>query len=306
MTSKIRLHQLECFRALARTGSFGKAAKLLGVTAPAVHQHITNLQNSMEGPPFFGEILYEVVDGHHLRITPYGNDLLLLADAVIHPIEQFEKQSLDRKDRIIINIASLESVCTYGLPEIVEKLQQNYPSVLVRILSRPHAEIPCLVSGGDVDMGIMQEANLPDDLLFREWRRFDTVLMVPFNHPISMMPTVCLEMLSREPLILQRTVSPASSRIRDRLRNVGIDKATVETTSYECAKQCVARRLGIAFASAIGITDEDRRRFRVIPVSNIVGEHVYGVVLRRKQSLSSPLKLLLGVMGIECHDCNMQ
>lgn len=306
MTSKIRLHQLECFRTLARTGSFEKAAKLLGITAPAVHQHIANLQDSMEGPPFFGEKLYDIVDGHHLRITPYGNDLLLLADAVLHPIEQFEKKSADRKDRIIITIASLESVGTYLLPEVVEKLQQNYPSVLVRIISRHQTEIASLVSAGDVDMGIIQETDLPEDLLFREWRRFDTFLMVPFNHPISMMPTVCLEMLSHEPLILHRPVSPASSRIRDRLRNAGIDKATVETTSYECAKQCVARRLGIAFASGIGITDEDRGRFRVIPVSNIVGEYVYGIVLRRKQPLSSPLKLLLDAMGIECHDYNAQ
>src|SRR5512136_2009535 len=82
------LRQLECFCAVARAGSFTKAAEDLGIAQPSLSEQIAKFEQSM------GAALFERLN-RRVELTPLGDAILgkaraLLEDAAALP-EHFER-----------------------------------------------------------------------------------------------------------------------------------------------------------------------------------------------------------------------
>lgn len=75
--------------------------------------------------------------------------------------------------------------------------------------------------------------------------------------------------------------------------NVGIEVGTVGTL-----KHYVARGLGIAVISGLGVPEEDRARLEIVPIpTELGGDTTYGMVMRHDKHRSRLLADLVRLLG---------
>jgi LysR family transcriptional regulator, hydrogen peroxide-inducible genes activator len=80
----MEIHQLRCFSAIVRAGSFTRAAEQIGITQPSLSQQIRKLEEQV-GSPLFERL------GRSIRLTAYGEALRQPAADIL---QQVRKQNL--------------------------------------------------------------------------------------------------------------------------------------------------------------------------------------------------------------------
>src|SRR5512146_2795555 len=141
------LFQLEVFVAVAREGSFSRAAEKLYRTQPAVSQAIRKLEAEL------GEALFDRSsrDGH---LTDAGKVLHEYAHKLLNLRSEASAALVDlremRKGRL--NIAANEYTCLYLLP-VLARFRRLYPLVKVTVERSLASRIPHRILEHEVELG---------------------------------------------------------------------------------------------------------------------------------------------------------
>src|SRR5213076_1888072 len=122
----IELRHFLALEAVAREGSFGKAATSLGYTQSAVSQQIAMLERIV------GQRLLERPGGPRpVSLTESGELLLRHADAISARLQaaQADLAALDAGDAGPLRIGTYQSVGARVLPELVREFCAEWPQV---------------------------------------------------------------------------------------------------------------------------------------------------------------------------------
>ena len=126
-------YRLKVFYTVALKGSFTAAAKDLGITQPAVSNHISELELTSKG-----RILFEYAE----KIL----NLYRCADRELVPIKRDERKHL--------SIAVVPEAARYMLKPLVEYYSKIYPETDISILERSMEEATTMFNDRDVDIVI--------------------------------------------------------------------------------------------------------------------------------------------------------
>jgi LysR family hydrogen peroxide-inducible transcriptional activator len=191
------LRQLECFCAVARAGSFTKAARELGITQPSLSEQIARLEQG------FGAALFERLS-RRVELTPLGEAILgkaraLLEDAAALP-EHFERARAGVRGRL--RVGAIPTILPCYLAPLLKGFTGRYPEVDLHVREGTTGEMVEQVHEGMLDVAVVslpvEGAGLVMKVLFRE----ALYLAVPEGHALAGQEKVHLRRVAEERLLI--------------------------------------------------------------------------------------------------------
>jgi len=214
----VEVRHLAALEAVARAGSFGRAASELGYTQSAVSQQIAALERIV------GEKLVERPGGPRaISMTEAGALLLRHAEAIVARLDaaRADMASLRAGETGSLRVATYQSVGARVLPEVMRRFIADWPGIELG-LSEPSTD-PALygaIERGDLDLAFCSPP-LPDGPFEAlELMSDPYVLMVPADHPSAGADAVSLADLGELALIGASQCS-SGTLVEDRLRSLG-------------------------------------------------------------------------------------
>jgi len=243
---KIRLRQLEAFRAVARFGSVTRAAEALEISQPAASRLISSFSDSV------GFSLFDRRDGQ-LVPTQEARYLLSEAGRVLDSIGHLEELANDLTARRAghLRIACLPGFATTHLPRILSQFLKKRPQVTVTLEpDRPERILEWIV-GEQYDCGITDNfsghpAVESKPVLVR------TVCILPEGHRLAGKTEIWPEDLAQERMIHGPRLSGFFQELGELFTNRGVTMPTwVQTRQFSSACLLVAEGSGVAVVSEL-------------------------------------------------------
>jgi DNA-binding transcriptional LysR family regulator len=144
----MELRRLEYFAAVARHGSFTRAAEQLWITQSALSQQVRRLEAELGVA-----LLRRTPRGAEL--TPAGEELLPRAEAILAEVAG-ARADLDRhagvtRGRVRVAATTMD---TPRLPAALAAFHREHPGLQIALRHAPAAEIAALVASGAADVGV--------------------------------------------------------------------------------------------------------------------------------------------------------
>lgn len=235
--SGVDLRHLAALRAVAETGSFGRAASRLGFTQSAVSQQIATLERALGAPVFDRPGGPKPVE-----LTPVGRVLAQHAETILRQVDaaadELAAVLAGRSGRLVIG--SYQSVSVRVLPTVLGRLRAELPGIELRVVEDDDKDrLLDLVAQGELDLTFTVDA--VDERAFEliPLMHDDFVVLSPADaHDPS--TTVSLQSLTGAPLIGQNP-SSCQAQIDNGLRANGVEPRYVFRSNDNTAVQAMVR-----------------------------------------------------------------
>ncbi|HKV40954.1 MAG TPA: LysR family transcriptional regulator [Blastocatellia bacterium] len=285
------LSQLEIFLAVAREGSFSRAAEKLFRTQPAVSQAVRKLEAEL------GESLFDrssrdgmLTDAGRV-LMDYSHKLMnLRADA------QVALKELREMQKGKLTIAANEFTCLYLLPVLAE-FRTLYPTIKVEVHRSLASRIPDYVLSHGAEMGVLsfnpEEPRLRAIVVYSD----ELVFIVHPEHPLASAGQVSIRELGAESFVAHNVSSPYREKVLKAFKqyktplNMGVELPTIEAI-----KKFVAMGNGVALVPGICVESEIENGDLVrVQVRELNIERKLRIVHRKGASLSHTGRAFLKV-----------
>ena len=208
------LRLLEAFRAVVSNHSVTRAARVLGLTQPAVSAQLARLEAAVGFQLFLRS-------GGRLSLTREGEEF---HREVMHALGMYER--LDRVAEAIregrsgrLVIASHPSASISLLPPLVSRFTRQSPEIHVRMLNRTSEEVRSFFPAASIDIGI---AELPVDI----------VGVLPKDHPATRHPVLTPAELAGIPFFAMPPERVISHRVKTAFAQAGVSLQTVAEVDF--------------------------------------------------------------------------
>src|SRR5574337_604407 len=121
--------RLQVFHAVAKHGSFTRAAEHLFMTQPAVTFQIKQLEEH------YNTRLFERGHGK-IALTPAGEIVMAYAERILDLNEELETRVSELTDELTgtLNIGTSTTIAAYWLPSLLRDFKLHYPRVVPRVV----------------------------------------------------------------------------------------------------------------------------------------------------------------------------
>ena len=220
----VELRHLAALEAVAREGTFGRAAASLGYTQSAISQQIQTLERIV------GERLLERPGGPRaVSLTEAGTLLLRHAESIVSQLKaaQADMAALVQGQSGSLRIGTFQSVGAKVVPEVMRRFVAEWPRVQLELCeSTSDDDLLRLVERGALDLTFAMLPMLEGPFAAQELLRDPYVLVVPADHELADEERAPLAELGELTLIGNRacrSTSLAESELA--IRGVSIDVA---------------------------------------------------------------------------------
>lgn len=239
------LRQLQVFEAVARLGSFTRAADELFLAQPTVSMQIKKLADTI-GLPLFEQV------GTRIHTTDTGREVYAACQEVFHTLASLEMKIADLKGvkRGRLRLAVITSA-KYLAPQLLGQFGRLYPGIDLalkvtnreRLLERiaRHEDDLCILGQPPREIEVEAYPLVPNPLM----------VMASRDHPLVGVPNIPLKRLLEEPFILREPGSGTRDALMRLLEEKGLKPPEVrmEFASNEAIKQAIGAGLGISVLS---------------------------------------------------------
>ena len=285
----LSLAPLRALAAVARHGSFSRAAAELRLTQPAVSMQVRQLEDRVGSP------LLERVGK---RATPTRAGELLLAHAARAFLELEAGVEQVRRLRGIVagrlRLGTSASVSIYLLPPLLRRFRTRYPETELQIVTGNASEIVTAVAANELDLGVVSLPVRSRELMVTPFYRDELVAIAPPGRQWRGRRTIGPHDLAREPLILFERGATLRRVIDTWFQRGGAAPARVmEMGNTEAIKKLIQAGLGLSVTSWFSAKSEVKRSALVaIRLQPALQRHL-GVVRRRDKTPTPTLDAFL-------------
>ena len=189
------IRQIQIFAAVVESGSMTAAARLLGVTQPAVSVALAQLERHAG---------FQLFAREGRQIVPTAEALLLHQEALraLASLARLDEAAagIQAATRGHLTIASNPGPGIAWLPQILAAFRASRPQVTVRFLTRSSREVRDLVATRAFDLGIAEAPFDRTDAIVHRYR-FDCVAVLRIDHVLSDEAQLTPALLDDHPLI---------------------------------------------------------------------------------------------------------
>ncbi len=274
------LRQLQILMAVARHGSYTRAAEALHLTQPTVSMQIKKLSENI-GYPLFDH------DGKGLSLTPAGLHVADAANDILLRLEQLGSDVLalegEVKGELHIGVVT---TAKYFMPHLLGAFIQRYPKVIPRLTVTNRAQVLERLHRNQDDLLIM--GKVPDelDVEAHPFLDNDLVVIAPANHPLAKRRAIPLKRLLKERMLLREPGSGTRLAMDRLFKEQGLQlEPYMELGSVEAIKQAVMAGLGISVMSLHNLRLElDSRKLCILDVKGFpLRRHWFAVYPTNRQ-----------------------
>ena len=271
----VELRHLLALQAVAREGTFGRAAEKLGYTQSAVSQQIQALERAV------GERLIERPGGPRpVSLTEAGELLLRHADAIVARMQaaQADLAAYAEGSAGTLRVGTYQSVSAKVLPAVVRRFKDAWPKVDVHLMeSALDDELERLLENGEVDLSFVvlptrEGAPVDTELLIVD----PYVLVVPSDSPLAGKPVPPrLEEIAEHPLISYRQCR-TTTVVENALRQEGDPNVVFRSDDNGTVQGLVAAGVGVALVPRLTV-QESLPNVEVIDMSDRLPPRLIGI-----------------------------
>ncbi|MGB0382989.1 MAG: LysR family transcriptional regulator [Alphaproteobacteria bacterium] len=236
-----------------REGSLAAAAKRLGISQPAVSQHLSSLEQ-MVGAKIF------LRDREGITLTRSGQSIFDLANRIVD-INQHLGERITRQSQM--NSGELTVVANAPRPslQLLAKFQEKFPRIDVRFSLHSWTETIALANQRRADIAIITDPRKAPGLLEISLGKLRYKAIMRHDHAYAEKSSFSLQYLKKERLIITSEGSLTRRLVSSKLESLDIKpRQYLEVPHYPIMKDAVLHGLGI------GIFLEDSS----FPTANIV------------------------------------
>jgi DNA-binding transcriptional LysR family regulator len=286
----MEIAQVEAFLAVGTFGGFRRAADALRVTQPAVSARIKGLEASL------GVSLFQRGRGP-LVLSPAGRALRPHAEQLLQSVALARQAVHDLRPAAAgaVRIAAALSICTYLLPDVLQRFQAAHPRVMITVRSGHSKEVLEMVLRGESDIGLARSLHHPavETLSLRD----DPLMLVgPARACPSRSRRVRLEEVADRPLVFFDRGSSDWTLTQGLFRQAGlVPNVALEVETIETAKKMVERGMGLAFLPHLAVAHE-LARGRLVALEIVDAEPLarsLDVIHPRQRPLTAEAQALL-------------
>ncbi|MEM9762944.1 MAG: LysR substrate-binding domain-containing protein [Pseudomonadota bacterium] len=217
---------LEAFRAVMDNQSVTGAARVLGLTQPAVSAQIARLEAQV------GFELFERTGGR-LKATEQGRRFYGEVRTVLESLDALSKtvSNIRSGETEALTVASHPGSSTSLMPGVVARLLDQQPNARLSLINRTSEEVARIFEAGGADVGI---AEWPIHIQAVELRRYEIpcVAILPANDPLAESDSLSPADLSGRPFIAMSETRLIGHRIRGLFGDCGAQYSPIADSEY--------------------------------------------------------------------------
>ena len=261
----MNFRRLKYFHAVARQGSFRRAAAVLRISQPALSRQIQIFEREI-GTRLFSRA------AKRATLTPAGNILFGHSSRLLDEIEAVleEIRRLGDRKKNELTLGAIQSTLDHVLPQAIDRVHRHYPQLHLTVQGFRSDEIIDRVARGTLDLGVVatpvSDPRLDVEIIAED--RF--VAVVSSTHRLAGVATTTLEDVLAEPLItfprsyVIRQVIAAAAAAEDLKMEVA-----VELEIIEAIKALVRSNVGVSILPGVAVLGESSAGpLRAIPFAD--------------------------------------
>lgn len=258
--------RLQVFAAVAKHGSFTRAAEHLFMTQPAVTFQIKQLEEHFDT---------RLLDRGHGRVTltPAGEVVLAYAERILDLSEELESRISELTDDLggILTIGVSTTIAAYWLPQLLERFKRKYPRVIPRVVVGNSQLTESRVVARELDIGMIEIVSEQPAIERFTAARDELLVVCRPGHPLTRMKALAARDLVTHPFI-NRDPGNAIRELADQFfEDAGVVleelNVTAEIGSLAAVKHLAAETDAYAIASRAAILRDVREgRLAAIPL----------------------------------------
>lgn len=284
----LTLRQFRAIQAIATNGKIVNAAKVLGLSAPAVTIQLRQVEE---------EAGIELFDRTNEGMRPTAAGLVFIEAAQM--IEERLRLLDDQIDAIKgVRTGTLKlgvvSTAKYFAPRLMAAFMKEHPDIEMRLSIGNRAETIASLKGHDVDIALMGRPAKDVPVRASAFGDHPLVIIAPPDHPLAHMRDISKERIAQENFLIREPGSGTRISLEIFLGEVPgrLDDLGVEMGSNETIKQAVMAGLGIAFISAHTIASEvEAGRLVILDVAGMPIRRQWFAVTRSDHAISPAMAM---------------
>lgn len=245
------IKEIEAFRAVILSGSTGKAARLLGVSQPAVSQAIRKLEELAELRLFdrIGGRLQPTQEAHALMSEV--DKFFVGYEAIEHRIRSLRMFGVGR-----LSVASYPAFGISFVGRAIAAFAPQKRDVRMSLQVGSSKEVHQMVSAGLVDFGLMNDEVTTQSVEHSLFSTFSGVIAMSPDHPLRARRVIQPADLASDAFIDMNPEDPGRARLESALADHGVTlRRIIETPLSATACELALAGVGLALVNPIAALD---------------------------------------------------
>ncbi|MFZ3089021.1 MAG: selenium metabolism-associated LysR family transcriptional regulator [Nitrospirota bacterium] len=280
-------HKLKIFCAVAETGSFSKASKIVNLTQPAVSLQIQALEELYETAIFDRS-------GKNITLTPAGKLLYKYAKDILSLYSSAEREinATIGLSKGSLSVGASSTIGNYLLPTVIIAFRKKYPKIDVNLVVSNTKGIVEFLNAGRIDIGLVEGEVSKQSLEIERLLDDELVLIMPPDHPWVKRKNISVSELLTQPVIMREEGSGTRQMIEKHLINNKISLSNLKISlvlgSTEAIKTAVEQGMGVSILSRWAVKKEVQ--FGTIKVNSFKDIQLmrnFSIIFPKRGSLSN-------------------
>ncbi len=251
--------QLEIFEAIARMGSFTRAAETLYLTQPTVSMQMKKLTDSV-GVPLVEQA------GKRVHLTDAGRKLAQASREIFDILDRFEMSVAEhqglKKGRLRLMVISTAS---YFAPRLLGEFAKRHPGIEFSLAVTNRERVLASISDKLDDLYFLGQPPEDLDVIAQPFMENPLVLVAAPDHPLAGQRGIPLARLAEEPWLMREAGSGTRKAVERLFASHGLDlQPRMELGSNEAIKQAILAGLGISALSRHALTLNPPDQFAIL------------------------------------------
>ncbi|MGD0703531.1 MAG: LysR family transcriptional regulator [Trebonia sp.] len=282
----MRLEQLEYVAAVARLGSFRRAADELHISQPALSGSIRSLER---------ELGVDLLDRgrHGARMSDSGRELFPYVLTLLDAFDRLKLAANEQHRNVrLVRLGTVNSATAPLLAPAIRQFRQSHPQTQVEVIAAQQTEIHRGVLEGSLDLGLvnfLDGDDVPPDLESTPLLRGRPVVVLRADSPLAQLTAVRTADLLAEPLIVMRS-GYLMHRYLHRLLSGEPPAISFSSDGADMGKLMVAEGLGLTVLPDYSVIGDPLEQHGVITWRPLADDHTgVQLVIQRTRSGSPPV-----------------
>lgn len=283
----MNIDQLRALQMVAREQNFGRAAKRLYITQPALSQQIKALEQEIDARVFER-------DTRRVRLTEVGAVLLRRAAVILGELDAAREdlEELQGLARGRVTVACSDTVTRYLLMPVLAKFLRTYPDIEVTVANKTTPETVRMVQQMESDVGFVTMPLEARQIETRDVWAYREVAVCSADHPFARKGQITVPELGACRLLLLERGTQSRALVEQMFASAGLVVDTVmEVASVEVQKDLARLGLGVAVVPSYAVeASRERERLAVIPIESTLADRTIGLAQRASAQLSPAVR----------------
>lgn len=248
--------QMRSFHAVAITGSFVAASRLLHVSQPTITTQVKDLED-LYGVELFSR------KGRGVQLTESGRDLFSITQKTMASFQE-ALEYLKESKGLRAGHLRIAAVGSQQVTSVLPEFHKRYPQIRVTVEFGNSKEVEQAIFEYRADVGFLAELSSLSRFHRIRYSHPEIVVVVNRKHPWAARATVTLKELATQPLVMREKGSETRRVLEDAARKAKVELQTLmEIRSRDGVLAAVAGAVGVGLASEEEIGSYPLHKIRI-------------------------------------------